>query len=259
MTDQQVGLVIRAIRRRRGWRQEDLARKADVDQKYVSIAERGHLTQLPLRAVRRICAALEIELPFAPRWRGPELAKLLDEGHARMVEKVASLLVARGWEVQPEFTFNHFGERGSVDLVGWHAERRALALNEIKTRVVDQQDLLASNGRKRRVAPSIIAGELGWRPASIGNLLVVLDTSTNRRVVAGHPTTFASAFPARSREVRSWLARPDGPLAGLWFLSPTTMAPGIRGSAGRVRVRAAKRAVLALEPPRSSTMRQELA
>jgi transcriptional regulator with XRE-family HTH domain len=238
MTDQQVGAVFRAIRRRRGWRQEDLAGQARVDAAYVSLVERGYLGRLPLRALRRISAALEIDLPFAPRWRGPELAKLLDAEHAGLVERRAATLVKDGWEVLAEYTFNHFGERGSVDLVGWHAERQALCLNEIKTRIVDQQDLLSSNGRKRRIVPALLAAERGWEPRCVANLLVVRESSPNRRVIAAHPATFGAAFPSGAWAARSWLAAPEGDLAAILFLPDLDLvhAQQKRGGPTRVRV-----------------------
>jgi transcriptional regulator with XRE-family HTH domain len=229
--------VIRAIRRRHGWRQEDLAQTAKVDQAYVSLAERGHLTRVPLPALRRICAALEIELSFTPRWRGPELARLIDSEHARLVEYVAAEMVAAGWQVIPEYTFNHFGERGSVDLVGWQPDHRALALTEEKTGIIDQQDLLSSNGRKLRIVPTILARERGWEPASIGNLLVVVATTRNREAIGRHPVTFGAAFPERTVAVQAWLKRPDRDLSGVWFVRPMILVHAKYGSGGSERVR----------------------
>lgn len=118
MTDQQVGAIIRAVRRRRGWRQSDVAARAGVHQAWVSLAERGHLDQLRVWVVRAICAALDIRLPFSPSWRGADLAKLTDSVHAALVEFSVRALRTHGWERIVEYTFNHFGERGSVDVVG---------------------------------------------------------------------------------------------------------------------------------------------
>ena len=81
MDDRTAGLVIRAIRRRRGWRQEDLADRAEVSRSQISRAERGWFDQLTLRSIRRIYAALEARLLLAPRWHGAELDRLLDEDH----------------------------------------------------------------------------------------------------------------------------------------------------------------------------------
>jgi transcriptional regulator with XRE-family HTH domain len=54
---------------------------------------------------------------------------------------------------------------------------------------------------------------------------------------AEHAITFGSMLPQRGHEVRRWLADPRGPLAGLWFLSPTNggRTDGTRSVAQRVR------------------------
>ena len=74
MDDLRLGALVRTLRRRLGWRQVDLARRAGVSQSAVSRLETGHLDELSLSTIRRIAAALEITVDFAPRWRGGELA-----------------------------------------------------------------------------------------------------------------------------------------------------------------------------------------
>jgi hypothetical protein len=37
------------------------------------------------------------------------------------------------WQVVVEYTFNHYGDRGSVDVVAWHAGAGALLLVEVKS------------------------------------------------------------------------------------------------------------------------------
>ncbi len=194
----------------------------------MSLAERGQLRLLTIRTARAIASALEIELPFEPRWRGPALERLRDSGHAAAVEAVAADVGGRGWDVFVEVGFNHFGERGSADLIGWQAHDRALLIVEVKTTLVDLQATLGSIDRKRRILPGVLARERAWRPTAIGVILVVMDSSTARETVARHDSTFVAAFPARTVAVRRWLASPTGDLRGLWFLRPTrpVRAPG---------------------------------
>src|SRR3990170_930241 len=163
MDDLRLGALVRTLRRRLGWRQVDLARRAGVSQSAVSRLETGHLDELSLSTIRRIAAALEITVDFAPRWRGGELARLLDEGHAQLVEVAVRDLRAATWDVTVEYTFNHYGDRGGVDVLGWHPATRTLLLVEVKTRLVDIQELLGSMDRKRRVVPALIGAERGWR------------------------------------------------------------------------------------------------
>ncbi len=80
MDGRRLGLVIRASRRRRGWRQLDLARAAAVSQSTVSAVERGHLDTLSLRTIKAVVAALDGRLVHEVRWRGGHIERLMDEG-----------------------------------------------------------------------------------------------------------------------------------------------------------------------------------
>lgn len=57
--DRRVGLIVRALRRRRGWRQIDLAGAGKCSQSLISLVERGHLDRLSTKALRTILAALD--------------------------------------------------------------------------------------------------------------------------------------------------------------------------------------------------------
>ncbi len=188
-------------------------------------------------AVRRIGAALDISLPFDPRWRGADLARLLDEAHAALVETIVRSLRENHWEAIVEYSFNHYGDRGSVDVVGWHAQTRTLLILEVKSRIADVQDLHATMHRKCRVVPVLLARERGWAALNVGHVLVVLDTSTIRRTVLRHAVTFDAVLPERTAGVRRWLRRPAGSMAGIWFLPLITPRDGKRISTGSHRVR----------------------
>lgn len=147
-----------------------------------------------------------------------DVARLLDAAHAAVVERVVRLLGAEAWEIVVEYTFNDYGERGSVDVLAWRDAARALLMVEAKTRIADVQDLHATFDRKARVVPKLVARERGWRPALAGMLLVVAESHANREAVRAHTATFAARFPAGSREARRWIREPDGDFAGLLFL-----------------------------------------
>jgi len=132
------------------------------------------------------------------------------------------MLRAEGWDVTVEYSYNHFGERGSLDVVGWHATRMALLIVEVKVRVLDVQDLHAGVDRKARVVPALLAAQRGWRARTVGRLVVVRDTPANRAVVARHAQTFAASLPQRAREAARWLRDPVGQLTALWFVRPAT-------------------------------------
>lgn len=237
LDDLRVGALARAVRHRLGWTQAEVAARAGVSQKLVSIFEAGHLEMLTVASARRIASSLEIRLPFAPQWRGGDGVRLLDRDHATLVNRLVAILAASGWETVVEYTFSEYGERGSVDVIGWHAPTRSLLITEVKPRLLDTQDTLAKLGRKRRIVPRLLVRERGWHAARVGVALILGDLTANRAAVARHSATFGSALPHRGRAVRSWLQRPGVALAGAWFLSATNRATGTQPGGSRKRVR----------------------
>ena len=242
MDDLGVGRLIKLARQRRQWRQADLASAAGVSRSLVALAETGTLERLTLRSLRRIAASLEIRLPFTPSWNGGEVDRLRDRDHARLVETVTGVLRGHGWELIVEYTFSHYGERGSVDLVAWNPTARALLVIEAKTRIYDVQQLIAGVDRKSRLAGQLLPIERGWAPRSVARLVVLPELTANRALVRAHGALFHAAFPARSREVRAWLREPVGELRGVWFISSANRIGGIRVQVGRQRVRLSLRA-----------------
>jgi hypothetical protein len=214
-----------------------VAVQAGLSQQLVSMVERGRLGHVSVRALRAVGEALGVRILIAPRWRGTDLERLLDSAHALIVERVAAYLRAHGWYVIVEYTFNHYGERGSVDLVGWHAKRQALLLVEAKSELVNLQELWAVMDRKRRIVPQLLLRERRWRATGIGEFLVVAERHASRSIIRRHATTFDARLPARSVAARAWIRAPVGDLAACWFLSPTNVGGGSRNSGGRQRVR----------------------
>jgi transcriptional regulator with XRE-family HTH domain len=218
-----------------GLRQVDVGRTAGVDQKIVSLLERGQIERVSVERFRKVCAALQIEAVLELRWRGGQGDRLIDRDHARIVEAVIAELARLGWETYPEFTFNFYGERGSVDILAWHPGKRALLLVEVKTRLTDLQRLLMSLSKKLRLVPGLVAEERGWERRVLGHIVVMLDTRANRSTVARHQATFAATFPSRTADVRGWLRSPTADLAGLWFLALRRGAHSDGGELRRIR------------------------
>jgi hypothetical protein len=167
---------------------------------------------------------------------------LLDARHSALAGFVAEQLKAAGWNAAPEASYSIYGERGSVDLLAWHRPSHSLLVVEVKTQIVDLQDLLGSVDRKRRLAPAI-AAERGWRGASRTSVWVVLsDTRTNRRRLAAHRALLRAAFPADGRTIAAWLRVPANAMAALSFMPemrPQHGRPDLRGSS-RVRGRTSR-------------------
>jgi transcriptional regulator with XRE-family HTH domain len=236
MDDLAVGRIFRELRIRLGRPQRVVAAKAGVSASAYSEIERGHIESVPLGRLRKVAAVLEVRLILEPRWRGAGLDRIISSRHASMTEAVRRMLLAAGWEARPEVSFNHFGERGVVDLVAWHEGSRTLLLAELKTELVDVSDLLAVTDRRRRLAATIV-GQFGWEPRRVGEWVVVAESRTNRRRVAEHRSALRAAFPADGRSIAGWLSKPDQPAAALWFLPNTSGAGARSGRAARLRVR----------------------
>ena len=213
------GRAVRALRLRRAWRQEDLARAARVGRSIVARIERGVGDTVPLRKLEAVAHALGARVDLRLSWNGEGLDRLLDDAHARLVEAMAERLRASGWQIAAEVTFLIRGERGSVDLLAWYGATRILLVIEVKSVVPDMQAMLASLDRKVRLAREI-ALQRGWSPVAAGKLLVIGDTRTSRRRVEVMAATFEATVPDRAIAVRRWIALPtaSAPLRGLLFL-----------------------------------------
>jgi transcriptional regulator with XRE-family HTH domain len=232
--DRTVGLVLRALRRRRGWRQADLAAVARCSQSLVSNVERGHLGRVAVETLRSLFAAVEARVVIEPRWRGAELDRLLDSEHASVANAVAGRLERARWEPLLEVTYAIGPERGAIDILGVQAGRRAAFVCEVKTDIPAAESVGRKLDEKRRLAPLIVRERLGWTPAVVGAVLAMPESVRLRRLIVGPAATLGRSFPIASRGVSVWLRDPVGPLAATWFLSD------IRGrNARRVRLRGA--------------------
>jgi transcriptional regulator with XRE-family HTH domain len=229
VNDLTVGRSIRLLRLRRGWWQKDLAAKAGVSQALISLMERGRFDHVAIGKVRIVLETLDASAWLDLRWRGGVIDRLLDEGHAALVGAVASLLTRRGWEVMPEVSYSVFGERGSIDLVAWHAESRTLLVIEVKSDLTSVEATLRKLDEKERLGPKIVAERFGWQPEAVARLLVLPADRTQRRHVERHAAVLDPALPLRGDAVRAWLRRPQGSVAGLLFVADGEPAGSPRG------------------------------
>jgi hypothetical protein len=188
--------------------------------------EHGGAHRLTVQTLDRIAGALDARVSMRLLWQGEALDRLLDAAHARLVDRLLAVLGGYGWQVVPEATFNHFGERGSIDVLGWHPDTKSLLVVEVKSVVPDIQAMLSGVDRKARIAPRV-AADLGWRARTVSRVIVLPDQRTSRRRITTHSATFLIAYPSRTRDVRRWLRRPGGNLAGIMFL-PSTQRTGKR-------------------------------
>ena len=217
MDDLHFGAAVRAVRKRRGLGQADLARLSGVSRATVSLVERGHCEKLSLMTVRRMASALDIRTELIARWRGGELDWLLSRRHSMLAESFAAFVLSKpGWVVEPEVSFSIYGERGAIDQLAWHEETAHLLVVELKTTLVDVNEMLGTLDRKGRLARTI-ATQRGRRPALVSVWLIVEDTHTNRRHVTDHRVVLRSRLLGDGRQLRSFLLNPSEATTGLAF------------------------------------------
>lgn len=237
MNPVRVGRIVRALRRRIGWRQIDLARRARVSQQTVSLIETGQARRVSIAVLERVLMTLGAELDLGVRWRGGELDRLLDEAHATLSGDVARVLGDRGWIVRVEVTYAVGRDRGSIDVLAFHAASGSLVVVEVKVDFTSAEATLRRHDEKVRLARGIAHERLDWIVRSVSRLLVLPESTTSRRRVERHAALMSRAYPLRGHELTSWLRAPDRPVDGILFLPPTKGVGGRRDLTSRRRIR----------------------
>jgi transcriptional regulator with XRE-family HTH domain len=233
MQPERFGRIVRMLRVRHGFTQAALGLRAGVSREAVSLIERGQARRLRLRTVEGVLGALGARTELRLMWNGPELDRMLDAVHAWIGASVKRRVEAWGWVVKVEVSFNHYGERGRIDLLAWHGATRTLLVVEVKSALVDVQQLLGSLDVKTRIGRQT-AARFGWEVRHVVPAIVFADDRTTRRRLAVVDTLF-DRFAVRGRACISWPRHPGTPPSGvLWFV---LVPPNVGGVIGRQRVR----------------------
>ena len=167
-----------------------------------------------------IATALGATLQVQLRWRGEQLDRLIDAAHAAIQQSVAAMLTEFGWIVRVEVSFNHYGDRGRIDIIAFHPGRRIVLIVEVKSGIGDLQEMLGRLDTKFRLATRI-ARDLGWtNVTACVPAFVIGDTRAARRTIAAHSALFAQ-YPRRGRQALAWLRNPtaQAPMGLLWFMN----------------------------------------
>lgn len=233
-------MAVRARRHQRGWRLVDVAARAGVSRSLCGLLERGQAARLSVRSARAIASAVDLPLAWDIGRDRVDIDRLLDADHSALAAALARELTRHGWVVRSEVSFNHYGDRGRIDLLAYSSLRRVVLVVEIKTILVDAQELLGVLDVKTRLAP-MIARELGWEADRVVPAIVLMDSTTARRRI-GQLEGLLARFESRGHAARAWLADPAAPSTGLLVLSKLPSANGSdRRRAGRRRVRLGSR------------------
>jgi transcriptional regulator with XRE-family HTH domain len=237
MDQVKLGALLRAIRMKRGWRQEDLALETGVSRSLVSQIERGRFGGTTLKTLRTVAGALEVTVDIVARWRGADGDRILNAGHAQLHERIARLLDSlEGWVHSPEVAFAIYSERGVIDILAFHQPTRSVLVIELKTEIASLEDLLTVMSRRARLAPKI-AAERGWQPATVSSLVVIAEGDSNRRQARRYASTLRAAFPSDGHDIRTWLRRPARRINALSFWANATGSGVTDRAAARKRVR----------------------
>lgn len=236
MDDVRAGLILRSLRRRARLRQIDLGRRTGISQQTVSRLERGDFDTFSLRTICAIFEKAGAEYRAEVRWRGAEVDRLLDDAHASLVGATATSLRTSGWDVALEVTFSRYGERGSIDVLGFHRATQALLVIEVKSSLASVEELLRRLDVKVRLAPRIAADVWGVRIDRASRLVILPATRTERRHVDRHHEVLSVALPILGRRTLAWLRSPEGMLAGIAFVPLTRGGSTSPVPGGRHRV-----------------------
>ena len=111
-----VARSLRAVRRRKGWPQTRVASQLEISQSELSRWERGSLEDCSVADVERWGAVLGAHVSMEVRIDGER--PLADARHVRLQNWIVGVLRQHGWSVLVEHSFNHYGDRGRIDVLG---------------------------------------------------------------------------------------------------------------------------------------------
>lgn len=216
-----IGQRFTVLRRRLELTQVELAQRAGVSRGVIQRIEHGNWTSIQVGRLDRVASALGARLQILLTWNGEQLDRLVDAGHAELQNAFAQLLIAAGWLVAVEVSFNHYGERGRYDILAYHPASGILLVIEVKTGIGDVQATLGTLDVKVRLARDVATTQ-GWSQVSaVVPVLVLADERQQHRLVAAHAALF-SRFGLRGRSGRAWLKAPTlGPTGLLTYLRLT--------------------------------------
>jgi len=212
-----------------------LALRAWVTRRAVATLEGGGAHQLRLRTLEAILGALGARVDLRVQWNGPELDRLLDASHAALGAAVKRRLERWGWIVRVEVSYSRYGERGRIDLLAFHPRTGFLVVIELKTDLVDVQDLLGTLDAKDRLAPHLVKS-FGWNIRAVVPAIAFVEDRAIRDRLARVEVLF-DRYAVRGRSAITWLRHPTDPPSGLLWFSTLSGTQNVRTGGQRVYAR----------------------
>jgi transcriptional regulator with XRE-family HTH domain len=181
-----------------GWSLDELAARARVSKGMVVLIEHGR-ANATLDLAGKVLSALDVTVDL--RITSPHVeTRQRDAAHARCAAYVARRLGGTGWLVRREVEIVGRRSHGWIDILAFHPETRALLVIEVKTEIHDLGRIERTLGWYAREARSVASG-LGWRPASLRTVLLVLATAANDERLGENRDALAQTFPVRGMAV----------------------------------------------------------
>ena len=193
-----IGEQVAAMRRRRGWTQAQLARRAGLGRNVVARIERAE-GRLDLELLERVSIVLGVPLNLS-LGRDPR-EDVSDAGHLAMQELVLRLGRSNGFDRQFELATRPAEPWRSADVVLGSDARRTLVDIECWNTIGDLGASTRSSTRKQAELDQLAVARWG-EDGRASMVWVVRDTARNRALVARYPEVFAARFPGSSR---AWL------------------------------------------------------
>src|SRR5688572_27915016 len=184
-----------------------LGQRAGVSRQVVSRIERGELAGLTLASLDRVVAALGGSVSVQVRWHGEERDRLVDAAHAALQLDVVGLLAGLGWEARAEVSFNHYGDRGRVDVLASHPRARILLVVAVNDAICYLQEML---GHFHVIAylGCAIDADVGWaEPRIVLPAIVISDAAPAQRVLVAHASLF-ERYGSFCLTALAWLRHP---------------------------------------------------
>jgi transcriptional regulator with XRE-family HTH domain len=194
-----LGADIKAMRKRRKWTQNELARRADVGRQVIGRLELG-LRPLDVSTLERIAVALGV--PLAIGFDLDVREDVADAGHLAIQEIVLRVARAAGYETQFELPTRPNDPWRSSDVALGSGLRRLAIGAECWNTFGDIGAATRSSRRKLVELENLAVGR--WGPeARAGLVWIVRGSSRNRALIDRYPEVFANVFTGSSH---GWVA-----------------------------------------------------
>jgi transcriptional regulator with XRE-family HTH domain len=196
-----LGGEIRSERRRRRWRQADLATRVGISRSHLAGIERGRGVRIPLDVWIALGLALgrPLAVSLSRTLAAPQLA---DAGHLALQELAISLARRHGWRASFELPTRSSRPGGSVDVAVRDDVTRRLHLWECWNSLRDLGEAARSTDRKVAEAAALAASfgtpDDPRGPYSVHACWLVRPSAANHALLRRYPGILSSRFPGSS-------------------------------------------------------------